>query len=106
MITHRRKGTPQLGLPLVERLEELSSLGIPDTTLQQAFGSALLQDGVDRLRDALVGPHPVAVAAAEDGVLDSAELVALEALDPLDEVGGIVRGLAYDASRLCVARQK
>ncbi|GJC94609.1 hypothetical protein ColKHC_03435 [Colletotrichum higginsianum] len=61
----------------------------------------LLEGGVDELRDAVEGLDPVLVAAAEDGVRDVLErrrgLVL--ALEPGDEVAGVVGGLALVGGR-------
>ena len=89
-MTYRRQSIPQSRFPFVEDFEEFRCLCIADTSLLEPLSTALLEDGVDRLRDALVRPHPVPVAAAEDGVLDALELVTLEALDPFKEVRGVI----------------
>ena len=91
---YRRECLPELGLPLVEDLEELRSLRVADTAFQDPLCAAFGEDVVDELGDALERPDPVAVPAAEDGVLNVLELAALQALDPLDEMSGVVCGLA------------
>ena len=92
--THLSKSLPQPRLPLVERLEEVRSLRVTDAARKQPRAPARREQLVDDARHALERAHPVAVPAPEHREARARELVALQALQPLEEVRGVVRGLA------------
>lgn len=90
---------PHALLPLVERLKEPRARRVALAALHQPRRAVLLENAVDERGNALVRLHPVVVPAAEHAERDARERVrALDVLEPLDEVPGVVCGLPFEGS--------
>ena len=69
------------------------------SALHQPRRAVFLENAIDERRNALVRLHPVVVPAAEHAERDARERVcALDVLEPLDEVPGVVCWLPFEGS--------
>ena len=93
--THLGQCLPQVCLPVIKRLEEAITRRIAFPDVDQPLCSSFNQETINKLGDALVRIHPVGIAAPKQPKLDALRLTPVHALDPLDEVGGVVRRLAF-----------
>ena len=92
---HLRQRIPQAGLPLIKHLEEVAPARIAHPTLNKTPRPARLERGIDEGGDALIRVDPLAVPAPKDGEAHVRERAgALQVREPVDEVRGVVRGLA------------
>jgi hypothetical protein len=86
---------PQRRLVFFEHLEEVPLASITDTARNKPLSTTLLQYFVTKLRDALVGLHPVVVTTSKDTISHANKLAFLETFQPFYKVSRIVGRLSY-----------